>query len=122
MQHLENKEFIQLPRTRPNTENSHMMFPVLVLSESREGLAHCLYNKGVGTRTMLPLTNQPCYKKLNLFDEKDYPVASFINEHGLYWGCHQAGCNHSNNFVNIGFLVSAWWYKQMIYQKAVFYL
>lgn len=84
---LEDKGLLQLPKTRPNTENSCMMYPVLILLESKHSFMRYLAEKGIGARDALPLTSQPVYQ--GLFNENDYPVAKFINEHGLYWGCHQ---------------------------------
>ena len=43
----------------------------------------------IETRDMLPLTNQPVYKKYLNIQEKDYPVARWINNCGFYIGCHQ---------------------------------
>ena len=37
---------------------------------------------------MMPLLNQPLYKKLFGDIEKDYPVAEWINHCGFYVGCH----------------------------------
>lgn len=88
LQHLENKEFIQLPRTRPNTEHSWMMFPLVCLrADDRDKLTSFLESKNIGTRRMLPLTNQPVYK--DWIRQDDFPVARWINENGFYIGSHQ---------------------------------
>lgn len=62
----------------------HMMFPI-VLSHFKWEMMQHLNNRGIETREMLPLTNQPCYQ----FCEADYPIAKMVNERGYYVGCHQ---------------------------------
>lgn len=64
--------------------HAFMFFPLLV--SNRDGLMGYLENRGIQTRTMLPLTNQPIAKP---YVKKNYPVAKYINEHGLLIGCHQ---------------------------------
>jgi dTDP-4-amino-4,6-dideoxygalactose transaminase len=77
-----------LPITRDNTENSHMMYPIVCKQENvRDNLTRHLEQAGISTRRMLPLTCQPVYK--NLVNQDDYPVAKWINENGFYVGCHQ---------------------------------
>lgn len=69
-----------------NDINNHafMFFPMLV--ENRDNLMLYLEKRGIQTRTMMPLTNQPVVKP---YLKKKYPVAQYINEHGLLIGCHQ---------------------------------
>lgn len=80
-----------LPITFPVTDiDSHafMFFPMLV--EDRDGLVDHLEARGVRTRHMMPLTTQPIVKehiKGNL--GRKYPVADYVNKHGLLIGCHQ---------------------------------
>lgn len=64
-------------------EHAFMFFPLYV--EQRDELMLYLEKKGIQTRTMMPLTNQPIVKP---FLKKKYPVAEWINEHGLLLGCH----------------------------------
>lgn len=83
------EEWLQLPAIRPNTEHAFMMYPIVCRQAGiRDKLLNYLNVNGIGTRLMLPLTNQPAYK--GLWDENDYPVAKWINESGLYIGCHQS--------------------------------
>jgi dTDP-4-amino-4,6-dideoxygalactose transaminase len=52
-------------------------------------LLNFLEQNNIETRDMLPLTNQPIYKKLFGEDlEERYPVAKWINHNGFYMGCH----------------------------------
>lgn len=79
---------LQLPAIRPNTEHSFMMFPIVCKQEGvRDALCKHLEQAGIGTRLMLPLVSQPCYK--GLWNPADYPVAQWIDRNGFYAGIHQ---------------------------------
>lgn len=76
---------VQLPKTRPNSGNSWMVYPIVMREDSKVPIMSFLRQHGIECRDMLPLTNQPCYR----FKQFLYPVADFINKHGFYIGCHQ---------------------------------
>lgn len=78
---------IQLPRVRPGATHSWMMYPLVMRNESKWPLVNYLEKRGVETREMMRLTDQPCYK--GLWNPDDYPVAAWINRGGFYLGCHQ---------------------------------
>jgi dTDP-4-amino-4,6-dideoxygalactose transaminase len=80
---------LQTPAIRPGSEHSFMMYPLLLRGEAKRDLVNFLEDKGVETRDMLPLTNQPVYRKVTGWKEEDYPVARLINTNGFYVGCHQ---------------------------------
>jgi len=80
---------LQLPAIRPETEHSFMMYPIVLLNEPKTNLVNYLENNGIETRDMLPLINQPVYKKLFNINQADYPVSSWIIKNGFYIGCHQ---------------------------------
>ena len=80
---------LQLPAIRPDSEHSFMMYPLIVRDEPKEDFSLFLEGRGVETRDMLPLTNQPVYHGLLGITEAEYPVAGWVNRHGLYIGCHQ---------------------------------
>jgi len=65
--------------------HAFMFYPVLV-PWARDELMLYLEKRGIQTRTMMPLTNQPVAKP---YIKKKYPVAQYINEHGLLLPCHQ---------------------------------
>lgn len=67
-----------------HSRHAFMFFPMLV--EKRDELMLYLEKRGIQTRTMMPLTTQPLVKP---YLKKKYPVAQYINEHGLLLGCHQ---------------------------------
>jgi len=79
--------YVQPPTIHDGHKSSWMMYPILVRTASKWGLVEHLERRGIETREMLPLTNQPCYK--GMWVERDYPVADKINDSGFYVGCHQ---------------------------------
>lgn len=81
------QEWLQLPRLRPNTDSSHMMFPLVLRHEDKGALCAELEEAGIETREMLPLVGQPCYQ--GLWNPADYPVAQWIDRCGFYVACHQ---------------------------------
>ena len=85
--HLE--AHLQLPKIRPGSDHSFMMYPIVLRQETKADLINFLEQNGVETRDMLPLTNQPVYHRLLGWGEADYPVAQWINQNGFYIGCHQ---------------------------------
>jgi len=85
LRHFEDR--LQLPAVRPGATHSWMMYPMVLRDGSKWPLVNWLEERGVETREMLPLTNQPVYA--GMFREDDYPVAKWINESGFYVGVHQ---------------------------------
>lgn len=81
---------LQLPSVRPGCEHAFMMFPLVLLDErqSRETLVLELEKRMVETRHLLPLLNQPVYRRLFGDLEREYPVAARLNRCGFYVGCH----------------------------------
>ena len=68
-----------------------MMYPIAIRKDApftRRDLTQWLEKNNIETRPMMPLLNQPIYKKLFGDLEKDYPVAEWINHYGFYVGCH----------------------------------
>lgn len=89
---------LQLPAIRPNTEHSFMMFPLVCLQEGkRDKLMAHLNENGIGTRLALPLISQPVYK--GLWNEADYPIATWMNRNSFYIGCHQALTQNDLDYV-----------------------
>jgi dTDP-4-amino-4,6-dideoxygalactose transaminase len=81
---------LQLPWWPAHVEHSFMMFPILLAPDvDRAKLTLFLEKRGIETREMLPLINQPFYRKLYGSLEKRYPVATRIDRGGFYVGCHQ---------------------------------
>lgn len=101
-------EWLQLPVVRPNTTHSWMMYPLVLRREPKAGLVDFLEQRGVETREMLPLTNQPAYR--DWCREGDYPVAKWINESGFYVGCHQDLTEYELEYV--GATIGAYFARQ----------
>lgn len=80
---------IQLPTVPPDRDHMFMMYPIVLRRGSKKGLVHHLEARGVETRDLLPLINQPVYRKLFGDLEPRYPVARWLNRCGFYVGCHQ---------------------------------
>jgi len=87
------KEYIQLPSHPPYTEHAFMLFPIVVHKKSgvtKRNLVNFLESRGIETRDLMPLVNQPYIRKKYAIRTGDFPVADWINTHGFYIGCHQA--------------------------------
>lgn len=84
------EEFLQLPRAREGAEHVFMFYPILVKNPQieRDELVFFLEENLIETRFLLPLLNQPVYKKIFGNIEDDYPVAKYIAKNGFYIGCH----------------------------------
>ncbi len=82
---------IQLPSVPSDREHAFMLFPIVLKDEKvkRNDLTLFLEERGIETRFMMPLLNQPVYLKIFGNLEGDYPVARWINRNGFYIGCHQ---------------------------------
>lgn len=63
--------------------HAFMMFPYF--SDDRDELILYMESKGITTRTLMPLLNQPYIKE----DAKKYSVSELILKRGLLFGCHQ---------------------------------
>jgi perosamine synthetase len=84
------EEYLQLPTWPSHSTHAFMMFPIVVRKRVKRGpLVNYLERHGIETRFMLPLLNQPFYKKLFGNLERSFPVAIYINNAGFYIGCHQ---------------------------------
>jgi dTDP-4-amino-4,6-dideoxygalactose transaminase len=77
---------ITLPFIRKGAESAWMFYPIKVEPDLRDDLALYLEERGIQTRWIMPLTNQPVYK--GWLKEKDYPNAQYINQSGILLGIH----------------------------------
>jgi len=84
-------QFLQLPQWPHYSEHAFMMLPVVIRDSqiSRGKLITFLEKHNIETRYMMPLLNQPYYKKIFGHVEEGYPIAKWINKNGFYIGCHQ---------------------------------
>jgi len=83
--------YLQLPSWPSYNEHAFMLFPIVIKNPriKRDDLILILEKYGVETRYMMPLINQPIYKKLFGNLEQFFPVAKWINQNGFYIPCHQ---------------------------------
>jgi perosamine synthetase len=80
---------LQLPACPPNRTHSYMVYGLVVRNKDKRGLMGHLHRRNIETRPMLPLVNQPLYRRLygdRLEDQ--FPVAKKLNQSGFYIGCH----------------------------------
>ncbi len=83
-------EFIYFQKTPKDVENVYMLFGIVCKGNFKTELVNFLENNNIETRDLLPLTNQPIYKKIFGDDLEDkYPIAKMLNNNGFYIGCHQ---------------------------------
>ena len=68
------------------------------MGDKRE-LVNFLEGNGIETRDLLPLVNQPIYRKLFGEMEHRHPVAKHLNNSGFYIGCHQYISNDDVRYV-----------------------
>lgn len=90
-EHLSAYSALQLPVVPSDREHAFMMFPIVLREGSmhRDDIILFLEKRGIETRYMMPLLNQPIYKEIFGDIEDKYPVAKYINNNGFYIGCHQ---------------------------------
>ncbi|MBI1746779.1 MAG: DegT/DnrJ/EryC1/StrS family aminotransferase [Acidobacteria bacterium] len=83
-------ECLQLPDTPPNCAPSWSFYPIVAKNGlDRAPVVDYLEAHGIETRFMLPLLNQPIYKKIFGNIENRFPVARGLSQNGFYIGCHQ---------------------------------
>jgi perosamine synthetase len=80
--------FIQLPSTPKDRTHSFMLYGVVVKNDTKKELVRYLEDLNIETRDLLPIINQPIYKRLYGNLEDKFPIAKWINESGFYIGCH----------------------------------
>lgn len=80
---------LQLPFSPADRDHTFMLYGLVLKNEDKAPLVNFLEDRGVETRDMLPLLNQPVYKKMFGDIESKYPVAKSLNRSAFYIGCHQ---------------------------------
>ena len=64
-------------------DHAFMMFPYM--HEKRDELMMFMEKRGITTRTLMPLINQPFIKA----KPRDFPVSAKVLKYGMLFGCHQ---------------------------------
>ncbi|MBI4314278.1 MAG: DegT/DnrJ/EryC1/StrS family aminotransferase [Candidatus Omnitrophica bacterium] len=91
---------LQLPTVPAGHEHAFMMYPVVLRAGiERDIFLNHLESRGIETRYMMPLLNQPFYRKIFGPLEENYPVARQINAQGFYIGCHQGLVREDMDYV-----------------------
>lgn len=80
---------LQLPYVPPDREHMFMLYPLVVQDGDKTPLVNFLEDRGVETRDLLPLVNQPVYQQMFGDIEPRFPVARRLNRSAFYVGCHQ---------------------------------
>lgn len=96
------KEFegrLQLPFCPPGRDHTFMLYGLVLKNEDKAPLVNFLEDRGVETRDLLPLLNQPVYKKMFGDIESKFPVAKSLNRSGFYIGCHQYMTENDADYV-----------------------
>ncbi|MDP6756290.1 MAG: DegT/DnrJ/EryC1/StrS family aminotransferase [Patescibacteria group bacterium] len=95
------KDFIQLPYYPSHIGHAFMIFPVVLQKKygNKRALVNYLEERGIETRDMMPLINQPYYRKTYNIKKGQFPVADWINLSGFYIGCHHYMRNHELDYI-----------------------
>ena len=90
IEHLKDlEEFIQLPYMPSDRDHVFMLFPIVLKDRPKKKLIDFLEENLIETRDLMPLLNQPIYKKIFGDIEDKYPVAKHLTQSAFYIGCHQ---------------------------------
>jgi perosamine synthetase len=93
------RDFIQLPSIPTNRTHTFMLYGIVLKNDTKKNLVRYLEELNIETRDLLPLINQPIYKRLYGNLENKYPVAKWINESGFYIGCHSQMKDEEIDFI-----------------------
>ncbi len=82
-----------------------MMYPLTLVDDriSRAAVIDHLENRGIETRYLLPLINQPIYRSMFGNLDAEYPVAARLNERAFYVGCHPDMSDEDADYVTAAF-------------------
>lgn len=98
-------DYLQLPQIRPNSEHIFMFYPLVIRDQriNRSELTFFLEENLIETRFLLPLLNQPVYKRMFGKIEHNYPIARHIGRNGFYIGCHPSLTQKDLDFIIFAF-------------------
>jgi perosamine synthetase len=92
-------DVLQLPACPPDRTHSYMLYGLVLRHENKKRLVNFLEELNIETRDLLPLINQPIYRRLFGKLEEQYPVAKELNESAFYIGCHYYMSDEEVEFV-----------------------
>jgi perosamine synthetase len=91
---------LKTPTIPPNSEHAFMVYPLVVGDqESRDALLQHLERANIETRPLMPLVNQPVYRRLFGDLEAQLPVARMLNRQGFYIGCHPGMGERETSYI-----------------------
>jgi len=95
------RDVLQLPVKKDDRDHCFMLYPIVIKTKdkTKEDLVNFLEKNKIETRDLLPLLNQPIYKKIFGDIETDFPIAKFVRENGFYIGCHQYLSRQEKKYV-----------------------
>jgi perosamine synthetase len=93
------RDHLQFQACPKDRDNVYMLFGIVCKGGDKKELVNFLEGSGIETRDLLPLINQPVYRKLFGDIEDRYPVAKHLGEAGFYIGCHQYLSNADVKYV-----------------------
>ena len=77
-----------------------MMYPLVARDHvDRDRLLMHLEKRGIETRFMFPLLNQPIYQRLFPGLEQQYPIANRLSTQGFFIGIHQGLAEKDLDFI-----------------------
>ncbi len=82
-------ERLQLPSIPEGRDHVFMLYPLVLRKENKRSFVNFLEDRGIETRDLMPLVDQPIIQSMYGDREQFYPVAGWLNRSGLYIGCHQ---------------------------------
>lgn len=90
---------VRLPVCPLDRTHSYMLYGLVMRHENKKRLVRFLEDLNIETRDLLPLINQPVYRRLFGELEEQYPVAKEVNDSGFYIGCHYYMSDEEVEFV-----------------------
>lgn len=93
-------EYLDFQCTPKGAENVYMLFGIVAKNQDKTELVNYLEDKGIETRDLLPLVNQPVYEPYFKSNGKyEFPIAHELERSGFYIGCHQHLSNQDVTYV-----------------------
>ena len=97
---LADVEELQLPYIPKDRTHAFMMYPMVLKEGNRDELLMYLEKRGIETRYLFPLLEQPIYKKLFPGEAEKYPVAQHLAKQGFFIGMHQGLTREDIEYVS----------------------
>lgn len=93
------EDYLQLPSCPDDRTHSFMLYGITLRKDPKKNLVNYLESLNIETRDLLPLLNQPIYKRIFGNIESQYPIAKWVNRSGFYIGCHSYMSDEETEFI-----------------------